>query len=146
MTFSIRPVEGDDGADIFSWNNHPLSRRNSFRTEPITRDEHARWFAERLADPLTTIYILCKGQEKVGSVRFEEKEGAVRISVMLNPEYIGKRLGATLIRLGTERYVQEKRPKKPIVAEVKSENSASNKAFLKAGYSEAYRVYLFTGD
>jgi UDP-2,4-diacetamido-2,4,6-trideoxy-beta-L-altropyranose hydrolase len=140
---ALRPVEMGDIKDLFEWNNHPLSRKNSLRSESITWEEHKRWFAERLADTLTTIYILCSDREKLGAVRFEEKENGVRISVVLNPDHIGKRLGSELIRRGTEKYMREKKPTHPIIAEIKGENLPSKRAFLGAGFKEDYTVYIF---
>ena len=132
----LRPVGMEDMKDLYEWNNHPLSRKNSFRSDPITWEEHERWFKERMADALTTIYIYYSGRKKIGSVRFEEKQKGVRISVMLNPDFIGNRLGAELIRLGTELFMQEKKPKQPVIAEVKLDNLPSKKAFLRAGFKE----------
>jgi UDP-2,4-diacetamido-2,4,6-trideoxy-beta-L-altropyranose hydrolase len=140
---TLRPVEIGDIKDLFEWNNHPLARKNSLRSEAITWEEHNRCFAERLADTLTTIYILCSNREKLGAVRFEEKENGVRISVVLNPDYIGKRLGSELIRLGTEQYVKEKKSARPIFAEVKSDNLPSKKAFLRAGFQEKLTIYIY---
>lgn len=140
---TLRRAMMGDMRDIFEWNNHPLSRKNSFRSDPISWDEHKRWFAERLADDLTTIYILCSDDNKLGSARFEENQRSIRISVMLNPDHFGKRLGSELIRLATEKYMQEKRPDKKIIAEVKGENLPSKKAFLKAGFEEEYTVYVY---
>jgi UDP-2,4-diacetamido-2,4,6-trideoxy-beta-L-altropyranose hydrolase len=143
---TLRPVEMGDIKELFEWNNHPLSRKNSFRMHPISWEEHEKWFAERLADTLTTIYILCSDREKLGSVRFEEKEDGVRISIMLNPDYIGKRLGSELIRLGTEKYIREKKPVQPIIAEVKGDNLPSKKAFLRADFKEDHTVYIYNKE
>ena len=141
---ALRLVTTEDVEDLFNWINHPLSRKNSFRSTPITWDEHKKWFAERLADSLTTIYILCSDKkEKLGSVRFEEKKDSIRISVMLNPDFIGKKLGSELIRHGMERYIQEKQPVQPVLAEIKGDNLPSKKAFLRAGFKEDYSVYKY---
>lgn len=141
---TLRRAIMGDMKDIFEWNNHPLSRKNSFRSEPISWDEHKRWFAERLADDLTAIYILCSDDNKLGSARFEEKQNSILISVMLNPDYFGKRLGSELIRLATEKYMKEKKPDKNIVAEVKGDNLSSKRAFLRAGFKEEYTVYTYS--
>jgi len=133
----------DDMKDLFKWNNNPLARRNSFRSEPITWKEHERWFNEKLADRFTTIYIFCSETDKIGSVRFEEKQNGVRISVMLNPDYIGKRLGAEFIRKGIDKYIKEKKPNQPIIAEVKGDNLPSKRAFLRAGFMEDHVVYIY---
>jgi UDP-2,4-diacetamido-2,4,6-trideoxy-beta-L-altropyranose hydrolase len=141
---TLRLVTTEDIKDLFSWINHPLSRKNSFRSTPITWDEHEKWFTERLADTLTTIYILCSDKKgKLGSVRFEKKEDSIRISVMLNPVFIGKKLGSELIRHGIERFIQEKQPIQPILAEIKGDNLPSKKAFLRAGFKEDYVVYKY---
>lgn len=140
---TLRRATMGDMRDIFEWNNHPLSRKNSFRSGPISWDEHERWFAERLGDDLTTIYILCSDDKKLGSARFEEKQSSIRISIMLNPDYFGKRLGSELIRLATEKYIHEKRPEKQIIAEVKGDNLPSKKSFLRAGFEEEYTVYVY---
>ena len=141
---ALRLATTEDMKDLFEWINHPLSRKNSFRSAPITWDEHEKWFAERLADSLTTIYILCSDKKgKLGSVRFEGKQDSIRISVMLNPDFIGKKLGSELICHGIERYIQEKQPVQPILAEIKGDNRPSKKAFLRAGFKEDYSVYKY---
>lgn len=141
----LRAIEREDINDLFEWRNHPLSRKNSFRPDPIPWEEHEKWFGERLADSRTTIYVLTSNQDKLGSVRFEESEEVIRISAMLNPCHMGKNVGSDLIERGTRKFIQENKPRKPIIAEIKADNRASHKAFSKAGFKEHYVVYIYDG-
>jgi spore coat polysaccharide biosynthesis protein SpsF len=139
----IRPANEGDAKDLLDWRNHPQARKSSFNANTIQWEQHKRWFDNKLQDPLTVIYIFCSEEIKLGSIRFEEKESGIWVSVMLNPGYVGKKLGAQLIKLATEKYIREKNPEKQIIAEVKTNNVISNKTFLKAGYEESHIVYTF---
>ena len=62
------------------------------------------------------------------------KDKFVNASVNLNPLFFGRGLGRKIIALGSEKFFQEAGEGKPIVAEIKRDNIASQKAFTKAGY------------
>lgn len=137
-------MESSDIGDLFKWRNHPVIRENSFNTEPISRDEHARWFKEKSKDPNSQIYIACFEDDKIGIVRFDENGDVIKVSVMLNPDFLGKGLSSEVIRLGTERFVSEKKPCKPVIAEIKKGNIASIKAFQKAAFKESHSTFVYT--
>jgi len=139
----IRPLEGGDINDLFEWRNYPEVREKSFNTSILSWDEHERWFKAKREDPNTTIYIAYSEGQKTGSIRFEDKGEAIKVSVMLNPDFLGKGLGSEVIKLGTERFLKEKKPDKPIHAEIKKNNIASFKAFQKAGYRKSHVVYIW---
>lgn len=102
-------MRSSDIDDLFWWRNHPVIRKNSFNTESISRDEHERWFKKKSKDKNSQIYIACFKDDKIGIVRFEEKGDVIKVSVMLNPDYLGKGFGSEVIRLGTERFIGEKK-------------------------------------
>lgn len=139
----IRTADMRDIKDVFDWRNHPQARKGSFDTNAIPWEQHETWFKKKLQDPLTTIYIFSSGKVKLGSIRFEQKDKGIWVNVMLNPGYVGKKLGSQLIKLATDKYIRENRPDKQIIAEVKTDNVISNKTFLKAGYKESHIVYTF---
>ena len=140
----IREIQDDDINDLFNWRNHPEVRKNFFNTNPISWDEHEKWFKAKIKDSYTSIYIACSGKDKVGSIRFEDKSDVIKVSVMLNPDFLGKGFGSEVIRLGTERFIKEKNPDKPIHAEIKKDNIASLKAFQRAGFEESYSVFVYS--
>jgi len=97
----------------------------------------------KLKDPDTTTYIAYYRKEKIGSIRFEANDYVIKTSVMLNPLFLGKGLGSSVIKLGVEKYIKEKEPKKSLIAEIKKDNITSIKAFQKAGYKENHLTYIF---
>lgn len=139
----IRVADLTDIKDLFDWRNHPQARKGSFDTNAITWEQHEAWFKKKLHDPLATIYIFSSDKVKLGSIRFEQKDKGIWVSVMLNPGYTGKKLGSQLIKLATKKYIRENRSGKQFIAEVKTDNVISNKTFLKAGYKESHIVYTF---
>lgn len=140
---SLRDANDNDVKDLFVWRNHPEVRKNSFNTNPISWDEHKKWFWTKIKDQNVTIYIAYYRKNKVGSIRFEVKDNVIRVSVMLNPAFLGRGIGSEIIRLGTEKFISEKRPKKSLIAEIKKDNITSIKAFQKAGFKESHCVYVF---
>jgi RimJ/RimL family protein N-acetyltransferase len=134
----LRIAAPEDVMDLFLWRSNPDVQKNSFNSKPLLLHEHERWFENRLQDQKTSIYIAVSDNKKIGTIRFEEKSDFIKVSVMLNPEYFGRGFGADLIRLGTEKYADKKNPDKPLIAEIKTDNTASIKAFKKAGYEESH--------
>lgn len=132
-----------DAAELFRWRNHPEVRRDFFNARAVGWEEHEKWFKEKISDPGSSVYMAGFWGERIGTVRFEPKDGAIKVSVMLSPLFIGKGLGAEVIRLCTERFIEEKRPDRPIVAEIKKENIRSIKAFERAGYSKSFLTYVY---
>jgi len=129
-------VEITDINDIFEWRNHPDIRRYFFNANPISWNDHEQWFDRKLKDHNTAIYVACHIGNKIGSIRFENKAETVNISVMLNPTYLGKGFGSKIIKLGVERFIKDRSPKKHLIAEIKADNIASINAFKKAGFKE----------
>jgi spore coat polysaccharide biosynthesis protein SpsF len=85
VNFRLRNVENTDMGDLFKWRNHPDIRKNSFNTDTLLWVEHERWFKEKSKDPNSKIYVACYEDEKIGMVRFDEKDDVIKVSVMLNP-------------------------------------------------------------
>jgi len=133
---NLTKAEITDINDIFEWRNHPDIRKNFFDSEVITWNDHEKWFNEKLKDQDTTIYVAYHIENKIGSIRFEANEYVIKISVMLNPLFLGKGLGLQVVKMGVEKYIREGTPDKSLIAEVKKNNIASIKTFRKAGFKE----------
>ena len=129
--------------DIFEWRNHPDIRKNFFDSEVITWNDHEKWFNKKLKDQDTTIYIAYYIENKIGTIRFEANESAIKTSVMLNPLFLSKGLGSQVIKMGVKRFIMEKNPDMQIIAEIKKGNVASIKAFERAGFEEDFFTYVF---
>lgn len=130
----VTNVSAADSKALWEWRNHPEVRRYFFDSEVVPWQKHEAWFAGKLRDPGTKIYIAEMGGKKVGVIRFDRGIREVSVSVNLNPDFFGRGLGAHIIEKGTEKFFEETRSKKTVTARVKNENIASRKAFMKAGY------------
>mgnify|MGYP001604517659 CR=1 FL=1 len=139
----FRNADKNDAVDIFKWRNHPDVRKNSFNTNPILWEEHEKWFKKKLAESDIAIYTVCCRDKKIGAIRFEDKGEAVKVNIMLNPDFLGKGFGSKIIRLGTEKFIKERQPDKSIHAEIKKDNIASIRAFQKAGYKESHLTFIY---
>jgi len=140
---NLRKVEITDINDMFEWRNHPDIRKNFFNQELLSWDEHEKWFIAKLKDPDAAVYMAYYKKEKIGTIRFEANESAIKTSVMLNPLFLGKGLGSQVIKMGVKRFIMEKNPDMQIIAEIKKDNVASTKAFEKAGFEEGSFAYIF---
>ena len=85
----------------------------------------------------------CYQEQRTGAVRFEDIGDAIKVSIMLNPEYLGKGFGAEIIRAAVEKFISEKKINKPIIAAIKKDNIASIKVFQKANFIESYLTFVY---
>ncbi len=139
----LRSIDLSDIKDIFKWRNHDVIRKYSFNTNTISWDDHKRWFDSKCQDPDTKIYIACTAEDKIGTVRFDNKDNELKVSVMLNPDFLNKGLGSEVIKSGVEKLTSEAKLDKPIIAEIKKDNIASIKAFQKAGFEESHMTFVY---
>jgi len=116
-------VDGEHDRDlILAWRNDPLTRKMSLSPKPVGKRVHARWYDLRCG----SIRILVRDGVEVGAWRVDP-DGEV--NVMIAPEHRGLSLGTVLVQMGT-RVVN----RSPLRATVRLENTASMRAFLRAGY------------
>lgn len=137
----LRILDASDMEDLYSWRNHPLVRKKSFRSDPLSWEEHQRWFKRKSESPDTTIYIGYYQGNKVGMIRFDNGSESIKVSVMMSPDFMGRNLGSKLIQLGVKTIMETKGLGRIITAEIKKNNIASIKAFEKAGFKMSHLTY-----
>lgn len=131
---SVRSARAVDEQLLLDWANEPGVRAQSFDSTPITREGHAAWFAARLADARTVMFIAESPTGlPLGQVRFVAKGGGwvVNYSVDATVRGLGlaKRLMETaMAALGCGRGAL------PIIALVKPDNTASARVFESLGF------------
>ena len=128
----------DDAATLFSWANDPVTRSNSFVSEPIDWATHVSWLSTILEDESSLLFVARYGLDLVGQVRFSLREEDVEIGVSLSPECRGRGLGAALILSGC-RAATVAWGRRRIVARIKTINHASTQSFRSAGFAEPLR-------
>jgi len=137
----LRVATGQDCEDLLGWRNHPSVRRYFFNNKPVARDEHEKWFSSKIKERSTNIYIAWQGRDKVGVVRFEtDRSCTAHVSVNLNPDFFGKKIGSAIIKRGTEKWLGKKPGPGTVIAEIKKSNAIAQKAFSSAGYKLAEKA------
>jgi RimJ/RimL family protein N-acetyltransferase len=117
-------------------------RAASFSSDPIPWENHQRWFASRLADTSSRLYVISTvGSEPIGQVRFEKSGDNAVVSTSLDARFRGCGLASEVLRMASERFESDCSPA-CIHAYIRDENGASLSAFESAGYARAGRETL----
>jgi len=125
-----------DCRDLWLWRNHPAVRKWSFNQEEIQYAQHARWFQKSLSDKNIRIFIAHdEHKEKTGQVRINRTSSRTAfVSVNLNPSFIGKGMGSSIINAASRHFFAAEPAVKELKAEIFSDNTPSRIAFKRAGY------------
>lgn len=130
----LRPAGPEDRDLLLAWVNDPATRAASFATAPVTAEDHAHWFATRLADPDSRLFIAHDRRGPWGLVRFQVVGPAAEVGVSVAPERRGAGRAAPLIRAGLRRLLAERPDLERVEARIRPDNRRSVTAFDRAGF------------
>lgn len=133
----LRQADRDDMDLFFQWVNEPAVRKNSFNTEPIPWENHQAWFEKVLADENIRIYVLMKNDIPIGQVRLALEDSKWQISYSIASSYRGQGYGKVILQLVENKLIYDGLVGETLFAEVKADNVASQRIFVKLGYQEA---------
>lgn len=125
---------------VFSLSNDPLVRSVSFNQNKIEYSNHIKWYKDAVKnDNILFLLVFADESENdfVGQIRFNrEKKNSDEciISLSITENFRGKGIGNQFIQLGIEMLKKQWKDIKTIIAEVKTDNIASNKLFVKEGF------------
>jgi len=142
----FRPASIDDCELYFNWANDKSVRQNSFHTGLIGWHDHKKWFQNRLDDNNSYLYIVKTSQSDIGQVRFDCANGVATIDYSVSSNFRGKGFGKVLVWSAIKKIREDYPEVKKIKAQVKIDNIASNKIFLKLGFNkqgEVKRVAIY---
>jgi len=132
----IQKVTKKDLLDIWQWRNYKKSIFFSKNKKKVTLEVHNKWFRKNFKNIKIKFYIGCilknNQKKKVGVVRFDIKSKYALISINLNPIMRGKNLSYILLAAAIKKFLKFKKIK--LIAEIKKNNFASIKCFLKNGF------------
>lgn len=137
----LRNAAPDDMELIYEWANDDEVRKNSFHTDKITFQEHKAWYENKMKSESTLFYILMFEGKPAGQIRLELEGDFAQINYSIAKEFRGRGLGRAMIELSEKKLKSEYPHIKKMTAEVKTENSSSQKIFEKSGYEKAYIAY-----
>ncbi|MBL7978390.1 MAG: UDP-2,4-diacetamido-2,4,6-trideoxy-beta-L-altropyranose hydrolase [Bacteroidetes Order II. Incertae sedis bacterium] len=148
LSIKIQQANLNDAQALYNWANDPITRSQSFSTEPIVWDQHLTWFQRKLNDPQSDLLIAWFGEEAIGQVRFDHRTDYTLISYGLAPKYRGHGLGYSILRLAID-WLTTRRNTKNLWGYVKLSNPASMRAFEKLAFERNHttdypETYLYT--
>ena len=131
---TLRRAVGEDARTLLEWANDPVTRQNSFQTEPIAWETHVAWFERKLTQDHCAFFIAEDGDQAVGTIRFELGDAdTAEVSFSLAPAARGRGLAAKMLRLASFTALDEGFCQS-VTGWVKSTNLASITAFERAGF------------
>jgi L-amino acid N-acyltransferase YncA len=140
---ALRPATAADVDLLFDWVNRPDSLAAKLQTDaPVARDTHDDWFARRLADTDTAIWIAEQEGRPVGQVRLQLRTNALEVDIYVIPA--ARRAGtARKMLCAAAKASRQRWPDIPLRALVRHENAASLRLFQSAGFRKSGAVADF---
>ncbi|MBI4040258.1 MAG: GNAT family N-acetyltransferase [Deltaproteobacteria bacterium] len=130
-------IKPEDARFIFRLRNERVTRQMSLKNSRLIGwKTHKAWFEKTLQKKDCFFWSVFFKGKRIGLVRFDE--GIV--SIHLLPRYRGKKLGSPAICEATKLYCKKRQ--QPAIALINPMNVASIKAFEKAGYVPARKIFL----
>jgi ribosomal protein S18 acetylase RimI-like enzyme len=126
----LKEASVEDSKYLFDLRNDIGVRESAKNSEVISFETHEKWFAKKLSDSMSKIYIVWWQDVKAGQVRIDADQ-TLTIAVDVNMR--GKGLGALMLKAAVEKY-QKEVANKPIFADIKDHNKNSISIFEKAGF------------
>ena len=128
-----RPVNLGDSKEILLWRNDRVSRENFKNQDIVSQKEHQVWLEKKLNSSSSSLIMFGRDEIKIGIVRLDIEQEYIDVSINLNPNERGKKLGKKILKV-SERYLNESLKEKKLRAEVLKMNIPSQKVFERAGY------------
>ncbi|RDV16477.1 UDP-2,4-diacetamido-2,4,6-trideoxy-beta-L-altropyranose hydrolase [Pontibacter diazotrophicus] len=134
-SLNLRAATEQDMMQLFNWASDPEVRKNSFNQNPITLENHTRWFHTVMEDEQTVLYIAEANGKPVAHIRFNISAGKAMISYLIDADFRGQGLGLHLLQKGMQALAAQRKDVEQIEGLVQRENIASVRSFEKAGFS-----------
>jgi RimJ/RimL family protein N-acetyltransferase len=131
-----RLADFQDAGLLFDWINDVEVRRQSLNSNPISWENHLIWFWKKLFEEKSEVYLYFNGLEPIGMVRLDsERDSKIKkISYLVSPNQRGKGFGTKMID-DISNTIESNKYR--LIAEVKHDNTASNKIFEKTNFTKS---------
>lgn len=133
MTTKYRQVTIDDALLLFNWSKEEKVKKYSFSNNTSTFEEHKKWLFNKINNSSCCFYICEIDSIPAGLVRFEKQTDVCIIGISLDKNFRGKGFSSIFLSETITNY-RNSNNKEIIQAYIKSDNTASIKAFEKAGF------------
>lgn len=128
--YHLERVDWPDMMVLYQWQQAPETRRFARDPKPPKLSDHQRWFGKVMQSPEIDFYLLVKDKQPLGFVRLNPTTNGHEVSIAIAPQGLGQGLGPLALKLLAELHQE-----KTLLAYIDAHNSASIKAFAKAGFT-----------
>jgi UDP-2,4-diacetamido-2,4,6-trideoxy-beta-L-altropyranose hydrolase len=132
-SISLRKANPGDLEQYFVWANDPDVRAQSIQMQPISLENHEKWFAAKLASSDCQLYVMEARGLPVGQIRFDRSGNEERIDYSIDKNFRGRGWAAKLVELGMLQ--APSRQDMVFRAEVKESNLRSRTVFSRLGFT-----------
>lgn len=133
---SLRAVDADDSDLLLSWRNKPEIVALGALNREVSKAEHERWFASKLASQDSKIWIIQREMLPIGQVRFDAVNSREKvISIFLLSEHIGSGFGSAALEQACNLAFLHWRDLKIIRADILKTNARSIGVFERCGFT-----------
>lgn len=139
MSVLLRRVRPSDEHLLLEWVNAPDSLANKLHTtRPVSPQEHSRWFAARLADAGTSMWIIeTDGGVPVGQIRIQKRRDLGEIDIYVVPAARRSNVASAALQLACRELKAADGAAMTLAARVKTGNEASRRLFVRLGFALA---------
>lgn len=134
LLLTIRAARLEDMHLYFNWSNDPMTRKQSFNTEPIPWENHQVWFSKKLSNPNALLYVLELANTPVAQVRFDLEANTATISFSIDKDFRGRKLGTLVLQKSIKQLKKAHPQVDSIIGYVKNDNIPSLKTFEYLGF------------
>ena len=124
----LRPAVLEDSETILGWRNEKTTYKYFRTPSPVTQRTHDHWMGIRLTDPNHRLQIAEKEGERIGLVRYDERDEGCEIGLTMAPKFRGQGLGYIVLNMATIN------AEIPLNAYIKPENIASVRVFERCHF------------
>ena len=134
-TITFRKANESDLMLYFDWTNDETVRENSYKSEPISLENHSNWFKNKINDVDCMMLVFENHlNQPIGQVRIQKQnEKLALIGISNDSIHRGKGYASKMIALASKEFLNQNHDF-CLSAYIKLENTSSEKAFEKAGY------------
>jgi RimJ/RimL family protein N-acetyltransferase len=143
IEFSMRLASSEDSHDVWIWRNEEVTRQMSRNQNLISWQDHNDWFRRSLESSTRVIFIGTVNSQAVSAVRYDHHElleSGLEISISVAREWRGVGVGQRSIFVSLNSIKDFFPLSNLVVANIRMQNLASIKAFLKCGFREMSQV------
>ena len=133
-TVTLRRARTEDCEAVWRWNNAPEVREVSLRSEPIPLEDHRAWYARVLGDGRSHLWIVETGRADAGVVRIHPGPSVDLLSIALDATHHGQGIGSEAVAAACRAFT-EATGRGRVGAQIKPSNTASRRAFERAGFT-----------